>query len=323
LFVLAVAVIVLFTIGSIPYAAAWWQSGNPFFPYQTGPFKSSFVDDDIRDETYNIGRLPLSWRTPYNLTFHTHDYFEGQSGSFGFQYMLFLPLVLASFIAVRSFKGRSAILIGTGAALIVAATQPNARYFYFTFPLLTLGAASALAWLRERHVQLFRAAMLMAGAAGAWNMFVLPIADYYHRDFYSSPLFTEAGRETYLHQIAPEREVISFVNRTHGDEPVVLTDGSEIADVIAPVDAINWHDYTFLKKVKTSPEPIDVYHLFQQRGIGQLIVDDGRKDRWATGVTGLIAACGEPEFRAGNYVAMKLRKDCEHDLLRRDRDTLR
>ena len=311
---LAGAVIVLLTIGSIPYASAWWQSGNPFFPYQTGPFKSSFVENDIRDETYNIDKLPLSWRTPYNLTFHTHDYFEGQSGSFGFQYMLFLPLVLASFIAVRSFKGRSVILIGTGAALIVAATQPNARYFYFTFPLLTLGAAAALAWLRGRHIQLFRGAMVMAAAACAWNIFVLPIADYYHRDFYSSPLFTQTGRQAYLHLVAPEREVVSFVNRTHGGEPVVLTDGSEIADVIAPVDALNWHDYTFLKKVKTSPEPIDVYHLFQQRGIGQMIVDSSQKDRWATGVTSLISACGQLEFRAGDYMAMKLRPDCEHDL---------
>ncbi|HWE48998.1 MAG TPA: bifunctional glycosyltransferase family 2/GtrA family protein [Bryobacteraceae bacterium] len=312
---LAAAVAVLLLIGCIPYVSAWWQSGNPFFPYQTGPFKSSFVQDDIRDETYSIGKLPLSWRTPYDLTFYTHKYFEGQSGSFGFQYLLFLPLVVAGLVVARSFKGRSVILIGTGAALVVAVTQPNARYFYFTLPLLTLGAAAGLGWLRARQTEMFQAAMATAVAACFGNLLFLPVADYYHRDFYSAPLFSAAGRQAYLHQTAPEREVISFVNRTHGNEPVILTDGSEIADVAAPVYALNWHDYTFGKQVRDLRNPLDVYRMFQQRGIEQFIVDTHHQNRWEAGVTNLLSACGQQEFQSGNYVAMKLRPDCEHDLL--------
>jgi hypothetical protein len=254
-------VAMVLVLGSVPYANAWRQSGNPFFPFQTGPFKSPLVENDIRDLSFNH---PISWRTPYDLTFHTSRYFEGQPGSFGFQYLLFLPLVLCSFMAVQSFKGRSAILLGGGAALVIAATQPNARYFYFTLPLLTLGVASALAWLHERHKHLFHAAVAAAAAACFWNIWFLPSADWYHRDFYSSPLFSERGRHEYLHAIGPEREVIAFINRSHAHEPVVITDGSEIADVIAPVDSLNWHDYRFLKTVRALPRPIDVYHLFQQ-----------------------------------------------------------
>ena len=107
-FLAAGAAGIVLVLGSVPYASAWWQSGNPFFPFQTGPFQSPLVENDIRDLSFNH---PISWQTPWDLTFHTSRYFEGQPGSFGFQYLLFLPLVLCTFIAVRSFKGRSAILL--------------------------------------------------------------------------------------------------------------------------------------------------------------------------------------------------------------------
>ncbi len=181
---------------------------------------------------------------------------------------------------------------------MVAASQPNARYFYFTLPLLTPGTASALAWLHERHKHLFGVAVAVAAALACfWNIWFLPSADWYHRDFYSSPLFSEAGRQEYLHETGPEREVIAFINRTHANEPVVITDGSEIADVIAPVDSLNWHDYRFLKTVRALPRPIDVYNLFQQRGINQLVVNGSVKKRWEPGMTGLISVCGQPEFQ--------------------------
>ena len=49
----AAAIVVALVLGSIPYATAWRLTGNPFFPFQTGPFKSSFVGNDIRDFRFN------------------------------------------------------------------------------------------------------------------------------------------------------------------------------------------------------------------------------------------------------------------------------
>jgi hypothetical protein len=307
----ACAVAILLTLGSVPYASAWWQSGDPFFPFQTGPFQSSFVEEDIRDTRFNY---PISLRTPYDLTFHTDDYYEGQNGSFGFQYLLFMPLIFGSFIALRSFKARSAILVGGTAALIVAATQPNARYFYFTLPLATLGGAAALSWLRSKRIHVFRAALAAAVVACFWNIWLLPTADWFNRDFYSSPLFSAAGRDAWLHAMAPEREVVSYINRAHPTEGVVLTDDSSIATLIPPVYSNNWHDYVFLKQLRALQKPVDIDHLFQQRGISQLIVNRDDPDRGAP-LTSLISTCGQTEFQAGAFAAMSLRHDCEQALL--------
>jgi hypothetical protein len=306
----ATAVAILLTVGTFPYASAWWQSGNPFFPFQTGPFKSGFVGNDIRDTRYNH---PLSWRTPLALTFHTDRYYEGQPGSFGFQYLLFLPLAAGAFVAVRSFKSRLAIGIGIASAVIIAATQSNARYFYFILPLLTLGGAAALAWLRERERMVFQAAVAAAMAAGFWNVWFLPSADWYHRDFYSSPLFSAAGRAEYLHKLAPEREVVAWMNRTHPGETVLLADDSNIAGIAAPVHANNWHNYAFVKEVQASSTPAEVLHVFARAGIRQLIVDTDNARRQES-VTSLIRECGQPEFSAGSVTAMTLRADCEKPL---------
>ncbi len=306
---LAVCAIVLVT-GSFPYAKAWKLTGNPFFPFQTGPFKSALVDDDIRDVRYN---QPLNWRTPYQLTFETGHYYEGQAGSFGFQYFLFLPLMLAGLVAVRSFRSWSVIAISLISAVIIAATQSNARYFYFLMPLLTLGIAPVLGWLRERQGRFFQTALVAAVIACFGNIWFLPSADWYNRDFYASPLFTEKGRQLYVHVGGPIREVIQFVNGVDQTEPVVLVDSSQIAGVLAPVHAVQWHDYAFLKHVAALQRPVEVFRFFRQEKVAQLIIEKNREDRPET-VMRMLKACGEPEFTAKTWEAVKLRPDCERVL---------
>ncbi len=309
--VAGLAVAALLAVGSIPYAGAWWKSGNPFFPFQTGPFKSSLVGNDIRDHQFNTA---ISFNTPYDLTFHTNSYFEGQGGSFGFQYLLFLPLILVTAAAVKSFKARSVIFLGVGTALIIAATQPNARYFYFILPVLTVGIAASLAWLRENDAQIFRAALVLAGAACFLNIWFLPVADWYHRDFFSSPLFSAAGRSDYVHHNSPEREAISFVNRARPGVHVLLADDSDIATVSGPVDSASWHDYSFAKSINSSHQPVEIYRFLMKHGIGELVVDDrdGLRD---PGLTTMISTCGQTEFRSGSFTAIRLRTDCERTLI--------
>jgi SAM-dependent methyltransferase len=303
------AIVVVLLLGSIPYAKAWRLTGNPLFPYETAMFKSPLINGrDIQDNRFN---QPLNWRTPFRLTFHTDLYQEGQAGSMGFQYLLFLPLTLAGFFALRSFEGRSAIVIGVVSALIIAGTKPNARYFYSALPPLTLGAAAALSWVRSRQPLVYRAALAAGLAAAFCNIWFLPCADWYNRDFYSAPLFSAAGRATYLHNTeGAVREVIAWINRNNRTKPVVFTDGSYTAGLMAPVYANNWHDYSFTMQVQATPLPAGVYRLFSRDGIAEMVVDQRHTDR-QDAVTRLISACGVAEFAAGPFIAMKLRPDCE------------
>jgi glycosyltransferase involved in cell wall biosynthesis len=303
----AAAIVLALLIGLMPYAIAWRQTGNPFFPFETGPFKSTLVGNDIRDRNYSPR---ISLRTPFDLTFHTDRYFEGEAGSFGFQYLLFLPLIGLATIRARSFPARAAVLLGGGAALIVAVTQPNARYFYFITPLLSIGVASVFAWVRSHDRLLFRAmtgAALMATLANIW---FLPSGDWYHRDFYTAPLFSEQGRRQYLHEQAPVREVIERVNREDRDRPVVLTDSSEMAGLVPPVHINAWHDYAFVKQMQAAREPDEVLHVFRKAGIEWMIVDR-KRDRASKPLNVLISACGRLKFGSGPIAALQIAPDCE------------
>ncbi len=182
-------------------------------------------------------------------------------------------------------------------------------------PLFTLGVASVLEWLRVRKRLVFGASIAGASAALFWNIWFLPAADWYHREFYSSPLFSAAGRQTYLHGHAPVREVIAYVNRVDTDKPVVLIDDSTIAGIAAPVYAVSWHDYSFLHKIMASPLPEDLFRLFRRMGIAHLIVDRDAQGGRRGSLTTLVSVCGQPEFSSGSVIAVKLRPDCEAALI--------
>src|SRR6185369_2828460 len=91
---LVLAGCLLLAISAVPYLNVWWMTGNPIYPFRNQVFRSPYVDTErpLQDERF---RKALNWKTPYELTFHSHSYFEGQDGSLGFQYFLFLiPVVV-------------------------------------------------------------------------------------------------------------------------------------------------------------------------------------------------------------------------------------
>ena len=72
-------------LACFPYVKAYMLSGNPVYPFGNDYFKSPYIDEDLRDHRYEE---KLKWRTPMQVTFETNRYYEGQDGSFGFQYIL-------------------------------------------------------------------------------------------------------------------------------------------------------------------------------------------------------------------------------------------
>jgi hypothetical protein len=80
----AFAALLLLASAAPPYVVAWAKTGNPLFPFLTKRFTRS-VGAQGR---YSGPALPATahLNTPYNLTFHSNRHWEGQDGSFGFQY---------------------------------------------------------------------------------------------------------------------------------------------------------------------------------------------------------------------------------------------
>jgi len=309
-----VAVLILGVVAAAPYANAWIRAGNPIFPFANQWFRSPFVPSDPHAHFF-IGERrytqPLTWRTPAMITFATHLYQEGQDGSFGFQYLLLLPLVVVCLIPMESFEGRSAGVIGLGGVVLIAAATPNARYFYPLLPFLTIGTGAALGWMRERYVHAFAVAIAAAGAAAALNIWFLPCADWYHRDFYSAPIFSEKGRRAYLKQNGAVRDAVAYLNRTDRTEPVAFADGSQIAGLIPPAYTMEWHDYQFWSQAWSCNHPRELIHLLNQLGIRHLVVDSAGLGSRPFTYNAVISACGSTDYAAGNYSVVTLRPDCE------------
>ena len=91
---------------SHPYLMAEWKTHDPIFPFLNDRFHSPALRPGV-NLTEPRYHEPLRISTLFDLTFHTHRYYEGQNGSLGFQYLVFLPLGL-----VLMFRRRGTISPG-------------------------------------------------------------------------------------------------------------------------------------------------------------------------------------------------------------------
>ena len=305
--VLLGAVAALVVSASIPYLTAYVRSGNPIFPFENTRFHSPyFPNEDVKDARY---REPLTWRMPFRMTFGSSHYYEAQDGSFGFQYLLFLPLTLLCFATIPSYAGRSAAIIGLVGGLIIAIALPNARYCYPVLPFLLLGATAAVASLAARRQFLFRASLFAALLAGLLNTYFLPASGWLHKEFFSAPLFSKSGQHEYLLSQAPLRELIAYINKVDRAAPVAFLDSSTFAGLIAPAYARNWHDYKFWQQVEDIQDPQDLYRLFTGLGVQRLIVEPV-SERGSI-IKTVLDTCAQPEYSVAGNSILRLKGDCE------------
>ena len=304
----AAALFLFLVLACFPYAKAYVMSGNPVYPFGNDYFKSPYIDEDLRDHRYEE---KLKWRTPMQVTFETNRYYEGSDGSFGFQYILLLPLCVIVVFLGRDGAGRVAALTGLVGAIVIIAIQPNARYLYPALPYLTIGAAAALGYMRSVDRSLLHVSTAAIIAITLMNVRVLPTANWYHRDFFLRPFFAERGRVEYIRATAPVREAVDYVNKAGG--VVVFTEGSDIAGVRAPVYSNTWHNYPFRKRMEAAKDAAAVRDIFSSLKVAHLIAPDKPDPYEAERVPALYAfmkACTEPEFRAERHTILSIKPDC-------------
>src|ERR1019366_2318513 len=113
--VCAVAVLLVVLTALPTYAIAWHKTGNPVFPFMNQKFPSPLLDR-AADISFDQYRKPLSWRLPFDLTFHTNQPYEGQAASFGFRYLLRAPRAVVALLAAGGSPAVSAAVVALGAA---------------------------------------------------------------------------------------------------------------------------------------------------------------------------------------------------------------
>ena len=279
----------LFLATAVPtYAIAWWKTGNPVFPF----FNPATEVKDYRFQEH------LRLTTPFDLTFHSHRFYEGQDGSFGFHFLLLVPLAaLALAVAPR----RSAGAVGLGAAILTLLGVPNARYLYAAIPLLLVASAGALEWTRAARPALYRAALALFLATVVVNIWFLPASSYYHKDFYP------AGR-------SPVREAARYFHRTHptASASLLLTTDTDQADLAADANANHWHDrvlYHQINRARTLPE---MERLMERTGIRYFLAPKPSGRSWVrpAALRELLGRCTSTEYDWLGYTVLRLESGC-------------
>jgi hypothetical protein len=315
--VCALAAVLLLGAAAPPYAIAYVKTGNPLFPFLSDKIPSPLIRPNagLVDERF---KRPLTWKTIYDLTFRTNLTYEGQNGSFGFQYLVLGPLAVAAMLLVRrrgvTRTTVSAAVVALGAAAIIMRTQPNARYVYAALPLLSVPFAALLACAAGTR-WLYRGLLAFVVACVGMNLRFMPSASYYHRDFALRLPFSRAERDRYRAATIPIRDVIAYFNRTHAKSAVMLSSGSSIAGLTGDIYENHWHQINNLwriREVKTVPEMVQ---LMQSWGVEYFISPKpGSGDEIQPAVfREMLERCTEAEFEQGDEYLARLQPACPYE----------
>lgn len=248
------------------YTIAWWKTGNPIFPFKNERIHSPLIDPTVQFQD-NEFRRPLTWITPFDLTFRSHTYYEGQDGAFGFQYLAFLLIELVTWPLVRSRRTTLSLLTAIGASILILNSEPNARYVYAAMPLLFIPYAGVLGWLQRNQRGLYRAALGLAMVCGALNVYFMPGSGWYHKDFYMPSPFSPGGRERYTREYIPIRSAIRRFNDVHPGSALFLGAEEDVADSRGDVYEAHWHQYFFLLQLREARTLPVMKRLFEKWGV--------------------------------------------------------
>ncbi len=310
---IALAVFLLLAAALPPYAIAYAKTGNALFPFLNPRFPSPLLDRSVIVQDYRFLQ-PLNWSTLYNLTFHTTNYYEGQRGSFGFQYLLLVPLAFLSLAMVRKRAARSAAVVALAGGIAVLISTPNARYHRIRRCRCWLvpAAASALVWMLDHQRWMARAAIGALLVCFALNLYFLPSASYYHKDFCLRSPFSALERQRYIHESAPVREVIAWFNRAHPQAPVLLADDSTFAGLTGEVYENHWHQYNTYDRLQHAVTVPDAVRVLQAWNVEYLIAHkplSGQPLRPPV-LAKLLSNCTSLEFESGDVYLARLDPTC-------------
>jgi glycosyltransferase involved in cell wall biosynthesis len=308
----AAGAVLLVAMAAPPYAVAYVKTGNPLFPFLNEKFHSPLLPAgiDLRDARF---KKPLSWRTPYAMTFHTDQYYEGQNGSLGFHWLAIVPLGLLGFAAVRRRPAVSAAVVAFGAGTVILSTEPNARYLYAAMPLALIPAGAALAWLRANQRAVYAAAAAVLLATTALNAAFLPSASYYQKDFAIQQPFSRAARDRYLGENAPIRKVIAYFNQAHRGAAVLLTHEASNAGLDGDIYENHWHQMSNYLKIRDAADVPSLLRLLDSWNVRYFIGQKPAPGQFAepAPLAELLARCTLPEFEVGDFYLARLEPACD------------
>jgi glycosyltransferase involved in cell wall biosynthesis len=305
------ALVLLLATALPTYAIAWLKTGNPVFPFVNGTFPSPLLDRGAVIRDYRF-REPLTWHTPFDLTFFTSRFYEAQNGALGFQYLLLAPLALVALWGARRRQVVAAAVIALAAMTLVLRSEPNGRYLYAGLPLLFIPFAALLARARQSRRLLYGALMAAALVCTGLNIWFLPASGWYHKKFYAHYEFRPDSFQRFLDEEAPARAVVVHYAREHPNATVLLVSDIDLADARGTVYENNWHQWDTWTKIQNAvnlPQMIELadgwkLQYFIGRNQARNSPDESR------GLRQFLAQCTETQFEQDGVFLAKANGRC-------------
>jgi len=309
--VCAVTAVLLVAVAAPTYVIAYQKTGNPIYPFLNDKIHSPLLNPKVEFADYRF-KTPLDWSMLYRMTFQTTRFFEGQSGSLGFQYLLIIPLGLIGLLVCARRQSSAAALLAIGAAIAIMLSTPNVRYLYTSMALATVPLAGLLAWLDANERWMMRVVVVYLFAATVFNIAFLPAAGFYQKDFALRLPFSRAERERYLLEAAPVRAVVAWYNEHHPGATVLLTADSTIAGLNGTFYANHWHQYPTWEALQQATTLPAMQKLMEQWKVGYFIAHKPAPGEEAhpAALQVLLDRCTVPEYEAGEYYLARLEPDC-------------
>ena len=306
--VTALAALLLLVAGTPPYLIATVQTGDPVFPFLNPVFHSPALAPGLNIVEHRY-REPLRLTTPYDLTFHTSRFYEGQDGGLGIQYLLLVPVGLL-LLRRKIYVAWSATAIAFAAALIILLSEPNVRYLYPALPFFHVTIAWVLAGFAESALLAQTVLVASFAAALGLDLCLLPASNWYHKGFYSSPMFKEYGRWLYLEDSESRRLLIDDLNRNHPGEPVFLPSDSMIAGLHSPVLRDHWHDQATLQQLYFAQTLDDMLEFMRRSGIQRFLLPVRTETIPSPVLRTFATTCVARDLRIGPYYSGHLNDAC-------------
>ena len=309
--VCALSLLLLLATALPTYVIAYEKTGNPIFPFLNPKIHSPLLNPSvlIQDARFHI---PVDWNALYTLTFHTSKAYEGQDGSFGFQYLVVVPLALFGLVVARRSPAQAAAVLALGGGVIIMQSTPNVRYLYTAMPLLLIAFAAVLGWMSSHQRWMYRVLIVYLFACTAFDTYFIPASSYYHKDFCLRAPFSRTERDRYRDEASPIRNVIAYYNQNHPNSAVLLTSSTSIAGLTGDVYMNNWHQFPIVEQLRAAHTPFDMFSLMQRWKVKYFIVEQlaPGDETVPPPLQALLSACTTKEYAAGWFTLARLEPNC-------------
>jgi hypothetical protein len=299
---------ILFVLISCPpYLRAYWITGNPIFPFFNKIFKSpQWVAENFLDTRWNQG---FNWDFPYQIVFNAGKFLEGYAGSPGFQWIIFMPIILFSLLIIGNKKLVAIFLL---LIITIAVTFNSAAYLRYIYPssvwfCIIIGCSVYFLTKQtsgKSYKYLLGLALLLTVIL---NLIFIKSATHYGA-FSFAPLISDSKRKEYLLVNMPIRSAVDLVNTLNtANTPVaILAPSPLVAGLKADAYSSSWYSYKFYEAIKLAKTSAELVELFREFNIDFFILDGlwgDEKQREA------LLNIYDPIKKYGNIVVGKIKEE--------------